>query len=690
MQKVLSLYKNITLVFLLLIVFFIVFACNSKLENNSPHDKNAIDSVEIYISRSQDKSLDKELRKEELVSAYRFNSKLSNDSIRNRNLLKIAFQAFLLEEITYFKKINTEALRLSIKLKDTFGIGDTHWNFANVYTDEEKMDSAYIYYYKAFKSFKTINNKLYTGKMLYNMAYVQGLVKDYTGAETSLFKAISIFKEIETNRSLYMSYNFLLELYIDLKEYDKAFFYHDLANKHVDLMETKGLNKEKVLNNLGLIYQSMGNHKEAVRSFEKALQKPNIKTEDINLYAKLVDNRAYNQLLFGDSTNLKQDFLFGLRIRDSMKDQSGVVLSKLHLGEYYAMYNDTVTSLENLKEAYKLAIIINNNRDVLRTLNQLSKIDIKNSKIHLLNYLSLTDSLQKDERRIRNKFTRIRFQTDEYIQETKYLTEQKKWILIISIFLFSTLSFLYYIKRQNAKNKELKFEREQQKANEEIYSLLLKHQAKMEEGRLQERNRISEDLHDGILGKLFGTRLSFGFLKLNGNETDLKKFDDILSEMQQIEKEIRVISHELKSEILTSEFDFIDILNDLIQKQSRVGGFTYKLNNDKTIRWREISEKVKINLYRIILEGIQNITKYAKASQVKISFMLLNETVQLIIEDNGIGFNSLRKSKGIGLKNIQSRTQKLNGKFNLESKTNEGTKITISIPLKYKGHDKKV
>ena len=690
MQKVLSLYKNITLVFLLLIVFFIVFACNSKLENNSPHDKNAIDSVEIYISRSQDKSLDKELRKEELESAYQFNSKLSNDSIRNRNLLKIAFQAFLLEEITYFKKINTEALRLSIKLKDTFGIGDTHWNFANVYTNEEKMDSAYIYYYKAFKSFKTINNKLYTGKMLYNMAYVQGLVKDYTGAETSLFKAISIFKEIETNRSLYMSYNFLLELYIDLKEYDKAFFYHDLANKHVDLMETKGLNKEKVLNNLGLIYQSMGNHKEAVRSFEKALQKPNIKTKDINLYAKLVDNRAYNQLLFGDSTNLKQDFLFGLRIRDSMKDQSGVVLSKLHLGEYYAMYNDTVTSLENLKEAYKLAIIINNNRDVLRTLNQLSKIDIKNSKIHLLNYLSLTDSLQKDERRIRNKFTRIRFQTDEYIQETKYLTEQKKWILIISIFLFSTLSFLYYIKRQNAKNKELKFEREQQKANEEIYSLLLKHQAKMEEGRLQERNRISEDLHDGILGKLFGTRLSFGFLKLNGNETDLKKFDDNLSEMQQIEKEIRVISHELKSEILTSEFDFIDILNDLIQKQSRVGGFTYKLNNDKTIRWREISEKVKINLYRIILEGIQNITKYAKASQVKISFMLLNETVQLIIEDNGIGFNSLRKSKGIGLKNIQSRTQKLNGKFNLESKTNEGTKITISIPLKYKGHDKKV
>jgi len=690
LQKVLSLYKNITLVFLLLIVFFIVFACNSKLENNSPHDKNAIDSVEIYISRSQDKSLDKELRKEELVSAYRFNSKLSNDSIRNRNLLKIAFQAFLLEEITYFKKINTEALQLSIKLKDTFGIGDTHWNFANVYTNEEKMDSAYIYYYKAFKSFKTINNKLYTGKMLYNMAYVQGLVKDYTGAETSLFKAISIFKEIETNRSLYMSYNFLLELYIDLKEYDKAFFYHDLANKHVDLMETKGLNKEKVMNNLGLIYQSMGNHKEAVRSFEKALQKPNIKTKDINLYAKLVDNRAYNQLLFGDSTNLKQDFLFGLRIRDSMKDQSGVVLSKLHLGEYYAMYNDTVTSLENLKEAYKLAIIINNNRDVLRTLNQLSKIDIKNSKIHLLNYLSLTDSLQKDERRIRNKFTRIRFQTDEYIQETKYLTEQKKWILIISIFLFSTLSFLYYIKRQNAKNKELKFEREQQIANEEIYSLLLKHQAKMEEGRLQERNRISEDLHDGILGKLFGTRLSFGFLKLNGNETDLKKFDDNLSEMQQIEKEIRVISHELKSEILTSEFDFIDILNDLIQKQSRVGGFTYKLNNDKTIRWREISEKVKINLYRIILEGIQNITKYAKASQVKISFMLLNETVQLIIEDNGIGFNSLRKSKGIGLKNIQSRTQKLNGKFNLESKTNEGTKITISIPLKYKGHDKKV
>jgi len=658
-----------------------LFACNPIHDPVDSTETFGKDSVAIFIERSKDKLLDIEKRKEDIRTAYQLNKTLVNDSIKNRNLLKISFQAHKLDYKEFFKKVNNEALNLSNKLRDTFAIGDAHWNFGNYYVKIEVMDSAYLHYYMALKNFETIKHDYYAGKMMFNMAFVQGRVKDYTGSEISVYKAIANFKKLKKNRNLYLSYDHLRVIYIGLEEYDKALYYHNIANNYVELSDKKGLIKEKSLNNLGLIYQNQGSYKKAIATFEKALNSKKLKEVDINLYAKLIDNKAYNRLLLGDSTNLLPEFLLSLRIRDSLNNLSGVVISKLHLAEYYADYKDTLNSIKNLNEAFKFAKTVNNNRDVLTSLRMLSNIDKTNAKKHLINYLNLNDSLQKAERKIRNKFTRIRFETDEYIKETKYLSKQKKWILIISVFLISILSLLYYIKRQNAKNKELIFEKEQQNANEEIYSLLLKHQAKMEEGRLQERNRISEDLHDGILGKLFGTRMAFGFLNLKGATADMKKYNSYLDEMQQIEKEIRTISHELKSEILSSNLDFIDILNEFMQKQSKVAHFKYNIKNDTAINWRDIDEKIKINLYRIILEAMQNIAKYADASQVNIDFKLVDNVIYLCIEDNGIGFDIFKKNTGIGLKNMRSRTQKLKGKFTLRSIPDKGTKITISIPL---------
>ncbi len=667
-----------------------LFACNSNTISPDKTSNKNKDSVAIYIKQSNEKSIDMEERKALLNSAYKFNQTLNNDSLVNRNLLDIAYRALRIRYDTLFLKINKEALQLSIVLNDTYGIGDSNWNYGFYYRRVEKMDSSYIHFYNAYDQFKILDKKISLGLLLKDMAYIQGRVTDYSGAEISIFKAISIFKDLERYKNLYQSYLFLIALYIDFEEYDKAFSSYEEAQKYLKSMKNNEVQSKIILNDLGLIYQKIGKHKEAVLTFEKGLENDLIKNNNIRIYATLIDNKSYNRLFLNDTTGLLQDFLKGLRIRDSLKIQSGVVMSSMHLAEYYAKYNDTLQSITNLKEAYKLAKGVKNSRDALDVLKLLAKIDVNNKEIHLTRYVQLSDSLLLEDRKVRNKFTRIRFETDEYIQETKYLNEQKKWILIIGAFLISTLSLLYYIKRQNSRNKELNFEREQQKANEEIYSLLLKHQAKMEEGRLQERQRISEDLHDGVLGKLFGTRMSFGFLKLKGDQTDLKKYDSNLKEIQLIEKEIRVISHELQSEILSSKLDFIDILNDLIQKQSKIGSFKYEIKNDEAINWTNIDDKIKINLYRIVLEAIQNITKYAKASQVDLVFEYENNTIQLTIKDNGTGFDTSKKTKGIGLKNMRSRTKKLHGKFDLKSETNAGTIIILTIPAKYKGHDKKV
>uniref|UniRef100_UPI00356A118D sensor histidine kinase n=1 Tax=Lutibacter sp. TaxID=1925666 RepID=UPI00356A118D len=327
------------------------------------------------------------------------------------------------------------------------------------------------------------------------------------------------------------------------------------------------------------------------------------------------------------------------------------------------------------------------NRDKLESLLLLSKVDIKNSSRYLANYVHLNDSLQIEERKIRNKFTRIRFETDEYIDKTEELSQQKVLISIGAFITLLLLSFAYFIKVQRSKNKELIFEREQQKSNEEIFSLMLKQQSKLEEGRLNERHRIAEDLHDGVLGKIFGTRLGLGFLNINGDESTIEKHQFYIDELQNIEKEIRTISHELKSDVLSSKVDFFKIIENLIEQKSKLGGFEYKMIADEEIHWDKMNDEIKINFYRIIQEALQNIIKYANATKVNVKFELDNNILKLVIKDNGIGFKTLEKRKGIGLKNMQSRTDKLNGIFEVSSEISRGTTIFVSCPIQNKSNE---
>ncbi|PJA06243.1 MAG: hypothetical protein COX71_02940 [Flavobacteriales bacterium CG_4_10_14_0_2_um_filter_35_18] len=348
------------------------------------------------------------------------------------------------------------------------------------------------------------------------------------------------------------------------------------------------------------------------------------------------------------------------------------------MAEFYFAYKDTARAVAYTKEALNLATQVNNNGNKLNALKLLSSIDPLKASSYLKTYVNLKDSLLISERALHNKFTRIQFETDTYIKKTDVLTNQRVWIILTSTLLLLILSVLYLAKRQQARKKELAFEQQQQKTNEQIYGLIIEKQTKLAEGQQKERQRIAEELHDGVLGKLFGTRMSLGFLNLTGDAPSLEKFNNGVDEIQKIEKEIRAISHALKNELLTSQSNFLLVIKDLLASQDAIGGFKTVLNCDKLINWPSINENLKINLYRIIQESLQNINKHAKASKVIIDFKLKDKLLVLKIQDDGVGFNVNKTKSGIGLKNIRSRVEKLNGSLSISSTINKGTTLLIS------------
>jgi two-component system NarL family sensor kinase len=224
------------------------------------------------------------------------------------------------------------------------------------------------------------------------------------------------------------------------------------------------------------------------------------------------------------------------------------------------------------------------------------------------------------------------------------------------------------------------FDNDQQKANEKIYLMTLKQQEKLENEKIKERNRISEELHDGVLGKLFGTRMNLGFLAIDGDKKTLKQHRFYLDELQTIEKEIRNVSHELGDNIGSSLINFSTLIKEVLKTNSKLGGYKFKI--DESIDWQQINQINKVNLYRIIKEAIQNITKHASAKKVNLFFNIEDDKLIVEIKDDGVGFVNTQKRKGIGMKNMTSRVKKIKGTFKILSNSDNGTHLIIKIPIK--------
>ena len=657
-------------------IFFV--SCDQK---NSIHtnQKSKKDSVSIYIKKS--KTATPEIKEEILKKAIIYNNYDDNDSLRNINLLKVAFASFKLSDSTLFKNSNTEAYNLSLKLNDTLSIADSHWNFGLFYGKKEAFKNAYYHYYQAYKYYELINNNFYSAKMLYNMAFIQSRLRDYTSAESKLFEAISKYKRLNKNTSLYRCHSLLAAIYMNLEDYDNSILYYTKASDYLSKSANNSeLQNQMLLNDFAVTYQKMGKYKKSTTYFKKVLILDSLYQKDIEIYATATDNLAYSKLLDGDTTNVKQNMLKALRIRDSLKLYSGIALSKRHLSNYYLAANDTLNAIKFAKASNIIATRIKNNGSRLQSLLLLSEIEKDSAAIHLAKYVALNEKLEKQDRVFKNQFARIRFETDEYIDKAEKLTLQK-FILTISIISAIVVFFLiYYLREQRIKTKQLQFESEQQKANEEIYQLMLKQQSTLEEGRLKERYRISEELHDGILGKIFGTRMGLGFMDFKGDSKDTKQYQDYLEDLQKIEEEIRDVSHELRNEILSTNNDYIALIEELVKDKSKLGDFSYTINSEASTFWNDSNDTIKINTYRVTQEVLQNIIKHAKAANVVLEFDYKDDNLILVITDDGVGFKKPLKSKGIGLVNIKSRIESINGQVYFETAPQQSTSIRLEIP----------
>jgi signal transduction histidine kinase len=664
--------------------FFLILLIGCTDKNNSEQNVTASeDSLSSYLSLANDTRLPLEFKQKYNRKAFEIIINQKDDSINKVNLFKIANRYYNMGDWKGYFETSKLILERSENNNDSINMAKAYTYLGDYYSTKAISDSAYLNYFKAEKLYLKNNDNYNLAKTLLSKANLQYNEMDLFESEISVFKALRKIKKENVNDLRYESYNLLGILYNQREEYDKALEYHNKALMSLDdkSIPSDFQYKASSLNNMGYVYLNLKNYKQAKSNFEKGLKQENLFLDKPKLYAMLLDNLAYAKFKLNESNRLPEQFYRALKIRDSLKITSGIILSKSHLSEYFASKNDTLKAVQYAKQALALSRSTNRLRSILESLKLMSTVDPKKASVYSKEYILINDRLQKEERKMGEKFSRIEYETDEIKVENINLEDKNEKLLFIFGGLAILATLLYTIKAQKVKQRELLFKQQQQQANTDIYNLLISQQNKLEINNIKEKKRVAKELHDGVLGRMFGVRINLDSLNKIKDDSGVEKRLNYLIELKNIEQDIREISHNLnreKSELINN---FVAIVTDLFEEQKKTYKSKFTFHIDTAIKWDLINNEVKINVYRILQESLQNCNKYANATTINIKIKKVDTDLVIKIIDNGIGFNVNRAKKGIGLQNIKSRTKECKGTLELKSKKDEGTSITIIVPI---------
>lgn len=197
----------------------------------------------------------------------------------------------------------------------------------------------------------------------------------------------------------------------------------------------------------------------------------------------------------------------------------------------------------------------------------------------------------------------------------------------------------------------------------------------------QTMKHIGREIHDNVGQKLTLSSLYLQQLlleeKVPETAKEINRINDVinesLNELRHLSKSLTddAINNNSISELLKQECKKIDKLKEC------------KVHFQSDLKTRITSYQIKSVLLRITQEFLQNSIKHSNCKNIEVSLSKKGEKLELILKDDGKGFNPKKvKTQGIGLKNMQRRTEMIQGVFQLKSDKNNGTKLTLEIPEK--------
>ncbi|EJL65173.1 tetratricopeptide repeat-containing sensor histidine kinase [Flavobacterium sp. CF136] len=603
--------------------------------------------------------------------ALKFNAKITNDSLKNRlfsleyNLMGLNYIRKGLFEVS--KKWHLKGLEVSQKYKET--------------------DLYYTH--------------------LHGLAGVYNSLKDSKNALKLFKECLDYKKDEEITLGSYINIG---DIYSDLKDYEKANYYY---NKGKELSEkTNNQQARAVITlSLGANYQLQEKTNDAIKMYNEVVS--------------IADKNELNQIALIARGNIGDAYIDLKKYKEAKE----IFISALQKATIYGYLNDQVYFYNELK---KIAVLQNDYKDAFDYLNKATKLKDSINKVQQIkeiNELEIKYKTAQKEKEIRllqfdNTTKKLKLEKQEEAIENMNLQEEISQKITENTILFfqnssqKKLSEISLLKKdQQLKSLEIKQEKETKLLTIfgflivllPIIGLLLQYYKRLKTQRLlniqqaeistqninnllkdqelklikasisgqdKERQRISQELHDSIGGNLAAIKLQLNHLVISSSPK-IKNLTALLDETYQ---QVRNLSHTLIPKKFTHH-KFCEVLESYFNNIGEASNITTSFTVYPKKEIDALNEEIQIEIFKIIQELLTNTIKHAKASKIDLQLNLIENILNILFEDNGIGFNPDDYKPGIGFINLENRIDKLSGSFVIDSKFKRGTIANIEIPV---------
>lgn len=557
---------------------------------------------------------------------------------------------------------NLLALGYFEKVKDTMGIASSMGNLGNSYIRLKQHNKAIDYLDEAIRLATLKKEKKLIANLSSSLARAyKGLGNKQKELELKL-KAFNMFKDVGFKRGMETVAINLGNYYENENQLDESLKYYGIALDNAWQIRDVG--------NIATLYNNMSDLYVKLDQFPKAL----MCIDSAEYYArKSGDRLAYSDAVLGKAEllNMQGKSAEAFQVLQHYTDLKDSIFNE----KLQRKVADMEVQYETRQKEDRIALLHHEN-EIKELLLSNQRLTISGKELELKNKNGELNSQRLDalrkEQNIRDLKERNTIQQLELANQQLTVNQQRMLMILFVLMLAggALLAFSFYRRYKWKKEKELQAAvfRQQELATKEVY-----------EKEQQERIRIARDLHDSI-----GQMLAVVKMQLSGqlyNEPDNTATGQTLKLVDETITEVRSISHNLIPEELN--FGLVNALETLCGKINDAGMITMKLEVTDAIRPAEVELQTALAVYRAVQEITGNMLKHAQADTIQICLDKKEQTMYVVVSDNGKGFDvrHLSDTNGIGWKNIAARVHLLNGQMEVHSYPDKGTEVIMQIPL---------
>ncbi|RAW02348.1 tetratricopeptide repeat-containing sensor histidine kinase [Pseudochryseolinea flava] len=528
---------------------------------------------------------------------------------------------YLSGDHTHAMKFYSDALVLANKFNLQIEKSALNNNIGNLYDEQGHSEKAISYYEEALR----LNpEKRYKVPFLQNIAKAKVDLKQYDAAIARYRESIAVSTELKDSQGVSAGYDGMALVYFSQGKYAES-LENSFAALKIHKASSWMTGQIETLNRIGLCYLNLSQASHAIDNFQHALR-----LAQKNQYANqhLINaNLAFAFEQLNDYRRAYNHFVAFKTREDSLEA----------IGKAEAM-EELLAKYEADKQAQKIVLL------------QREK-ELQDLKLH---------------------------KQESALEKSRLTRDLILLAALLIIVLFVVLLILY---RQRMRNRIQAGERTEALNRQRTLELIREHEMKTIianiEGRDKERLRISQELHDGVAGSLAGIKLQIRKVSDTLQTPDLEK---IIRNVDSVYDEVRMISHNLSPyKVLNTAF--IDLIKSHLKQVSEDANLEMDFITHPEEKLNKLPDQIKIEVFRIIQELMVNIVRHARAKSVEVQFTMNDESINLIVEDSGKGFDVEKVNYGVGLNSIRRRVTDIQGTLHIESVPGRGTIVNIDIPL---------